>query len=232
MPALILSCGRTGTNMLLESLRASKDLVATHSPEDKDAIRTGRKVYEKYLSKCDTVYVDNLSQVGAFMETNPNLNILWTIRDFRDLALSKIYRGQPGNDSRILSDDATFEGCLEDIEWMKKVYDYIAANWPDRIMLVKMEDMILNFKNTMQGVCKFCNILYEDEMEDFVSRFRGTVKATKGKRYKKLDKNQVALYKRRYEIYDGFYAVHDIDLDLLFGKLEKYQNEFGYVGQY
>tara|TARA_R110002096_G_scaffold75922_1_gene179394 strand:+ start:87 stop:743 length:657 start_codon:yes stop_codon:yes gene_type:complete len=218
--------------MLLESLRGSSHLVATYVPEDKNCIRSNKKVYEKYLSKCDTVYVDNLGQVGAFMQNNPELKILWTIRDPRDMALSKIYRGQPGNDSIILSDDATFEGCLGDIEWMKKIYDYVVENYSNRIMLVKMEDIILDFKNTIEGVCRFCNIPYEDEMEDFVSRFRGTVKATKGKRYKKLDKSQVALFKRKYEIYDGFYKGHDIDLELLFDKLEKYQKEFDYTGKY
>jgi len=131
-----------------------------------------------------------------------------------------------------LSDDATFEGCLEDIGWMKQVYDYIAKSYPDRILLVKMEDIILNFKETLQNICEFCGIPYEDEMENFVSRYRGTVKATKGKRYKTLDKGQVALYKRRYEIYNGFYKEHDIDLDLLFDKLKTYQEEFDYRGQY
>jgi len=232
MSILILSCGRTGTNMLLESLRASKHLTATEPPEDKNVVRRGWELQKDYLSKCDTVYVDNLNQVKNFMDNNPDLLMLWTIRDFRDTALSKIYRGQPGNDTSILSDDATFEGCLEDIGWMKQVYDYIAKSYPDRILLVKMEDIILNFKETLQNICEFCGIPYEDEMENFVSRYRGTVKATKGKRYKTLDKGQVALYKRRYEIYNGFYKEHDIDLDLLFDKLKTYQEEFDYRGQY
>jgi len=228
MSILILSCGRTGTNILLETLRGSSVLRATPIAEDKNVVRRGQISYKNYLSKCDTAYVDDLNQVKSLMDNNPDLLILWTIRDLRDTALSKIYRGQPGNDTPILSDDATFEGCLEDIGWMKQVYDYIKKNYPNRITLVKMEDMILNFKETTQAVCKFCGIPYEDEMENFVSRYRGTVKTTKGKRYKTLDKGQVALYKRRDEIYDGFYKDHPIDLDALFEQLGVYASEFGY----
>ena len=231
MSILILSCGRTGTNMLLESLRGSSTLRATPMPEDKNVVRRGELVYENYLSKCDTVYIDDLLQVKKFMDNNPDLLILWTIRDLRDTALSKIYRGQPGNDTPMLADDATFEGCLEDIGWMKKVYDYIKKNYPNRITLVKMEDVVLNFKETIQAVCKFCGIPYEDEMENFVSRYRGSIKETKGRRYKTIDKAQVALYKRKYEIYDGFYKEHPIDLDALFEKLGVYASDFGYSGE-
>jgi hypothetical protein len=212
----------------LETLRGSSILRATPIAEDKNVVRRGQLVYENYLSKCDTVYIDHLHQVKVFMNNNPDLLILWTIRDLRDTALSKIYRGQPGNDTPMLADDATFEGCIEDIGWMKQIYDYIKKNYPDRITLVKMEDVVLNFKETIQAVCKFCDIPYEDEMENFVGRYRGSVKETKGKRYKTLDKKQIALYKRKDEIYGGFYKEHPIDLDSLFEQLNTYASDFGY----
>ena len=41
MSALIVSCGRTGTNMLLETLRATKELTATSIAEDKQVFRRG-----------------------------------------------------------------------------------------------------------------------------------------------------------------------------------------------
>tara|TARA_R110001592_G_scaffold325081_1_gene604893 strand:+ start:198 stop:887 length:690 start_codon:yes stop_codon:yes gene_type:complete len=229
MSILVLGCGRTGTNMLLESLRGSSSLTASFPAEDKSFFRSTRRVFSNYLSKCDTWYIDDFNQIDSALDKNPHLKILWTIRDLRDCSLSKIYRGQPGKDTNLISDDATFEGCLEDIDWMFKVYDYISKNHSEKIMLIKMEDVILRFKETIQRACHFCGIEFEEEMRNFTDRYRGSLKTTKGKRYKSLDKNQVALYKRRYEIYNGFYKNHDIDLDLLFSALEKYQKEFNYT---
>ena len=81
MSILILSCGRTGTNILLETLRGSSVLRATPIAEDKNVVRRGQISYKNYLSKCDTAYVDDLNQVKSLMDNNPDLLILWTIRD-------------------------------------------------------------------------------------------------------------------------------------------------------
>jgi hypothetical protein len=226
---LVLSCGRTGTNMLLESLTAEKKFKPTSWPQDANCIKDCVKVHENYLSKSDTHYINNLNQVQRFMENNPNLLVLWTIRDLRDVVLSKIYRGQPGNDSnKSLSDDASFNGCLESIDWMVEVYKFIKTKFPKRIFLVKMEDMILDYENTIKNVCKFCNIEYNKNMRNFTERYRGSIKETKGKRYSGIDSNQIALHERKYEIYDGFYLRYNIDLNLLFKKVYKHQKFFGY----
>jgi len=226
MSALVLGCGRTGTNMLLEILRASNQLHATSIAEDKRVFYRNESLPAKYLSKCDTVYVPDVGMARKLLEDNPELKILWTIRDLRDTALSKIYRGQPGHDSPTLSDDATHDGCISDMEWMYRIYSFIKNNYPQRILVVKMEDVILNFEKTIQEVCKFCDITYTNEMKSFTSRYRN---ANKSRRYKSLDQSQISLYKNIETIYDGFFNTHDVDLNSLFGEIEKYQQEFGYT---
>ncbi len=225
MSALVLGCGRTGTNMLLEILRASPHLQATEIAEDKQVFYRSEKLPENYLSKCDTVYVPDFGMVKRLLDDNPQLRILWTIRDLRDTALSKIYRGQPGHDSPTLSDDATHKGCIKDLEWMRHIYRFINSNYPDRIMLVKMEDVILKFENTIKNVCDFCGIEYIKEMQNFTGRYRNEHKA---KRYKGLDSKQVGIYKNIESAYNGFFKQHSIDIDLLFSDLLTYQKEFGY----
>jgi len=225
MSVLIFSCGRTGTNMLLESLRGSSMLRATTVTEDKQVFRECRSLPSYYLSKCDTVYVDNVEQVAALLNKNQDLKILWTIRDIRDMALSKIYRGQPGNDSPVVADDATFDGCIDDISRMAMFYRYVVENFADRMMLVKVEDMVLEYDDTIALICSFCNIKFEDNMRNFVGRYRNKHQA---QRYSNLDKSQVELYKRKHEIYNGFFKTHDIDLENLFDKLHIYLQEFGY----
>jgi len=225
MSVLIFSCGRTGTNMLLETMRGSSMLRATTVTEDKQVFRECRNLPLDYLSKCDTVYVDDTNQVSELLNKNPDLKILWTIRDIRDMALSKIYRGQPGNDCPVVADDATFDGCIDDISRMTMFYRYVMKNFPDRVMLVRVEDMVLRFDETVLSICDFCNIKFEDNMKNFVRRYRNRHQA---KRYSNLDKSQVELYKRKYEIYNGFFKTHNIDLENLFDKLHIYLQEFGY----
>jgi len=228
MSILVLGCGRTGTNMTLESLSASNSLKATEPAEDKTIFRRPRRLPEDYLSKCDTCYIDNIKQVFTLLNANPELKILWTIRDLRDCAMSKIYRGQPGNDTGTLADDATFKGCIEDIKWMSKIYTYICGNYPDRIMLVKMEDVIIDYEDTLKDVCDFCDVEYIDEMKDFTTRFRGSVKQTKGKRYNGIDKSQVGLYKSLNTVYGGFFESYDIDIEKLFFNLQDDLQLFDY----
>jgi hypothetical protein len=211
--------------MLLEILRGSSELVATPMAEDKELFRRRNKLSYDYLSKCDTVYIDNLMQVSALMDKNPQLKILWTIRDLRDAALSKIYRGQPGNDYHSLCDDATLTGCLEDISWMTTVYGFLEKRYPERMLLVKMEDIINNFDDIIKKICEYSNITFEESMRKFTSRYRLT---SQSNRYKNLDKKQIAMYQRRNEIYNGFFETHDIDLDELFGYLQKYLLRFDY----
>ncbi len=225
MSALVLGCGLTGTNMLLEILRASPQLQATEVAEDKHVFYRSEKLPKNYLSKCDTVYVPDFGMAKRLLDDNSELRILWTIRDLRDTALSKIYRGQPGHDSPTLSDDATHEGCIKDLEWMHKVYKFIRANYPDRIMVVKMEDVILNFESTIKKVCNFCEIDYIAEMQGFTGRYRNKHKAN---RYKGLDTKQVEIYKNIETAYNGFFKDHSINLGSLFADLVPYQKEFGY----
>ena len=234
-PILIVATGRTGTNMLLESLRASNFLEATRVVEDGRVFKTNSSLPMNYLSKCDTNSIDNLGQVNSLLDNNPELLILWTIRDLRDCSMSKIYRGQPGNDAGCtVAEDASFDGCIESIKWMSEIYSHISENYRDRIKLVKMEDIILDYEKTMTDVCEFCGIEYLSEMKDFTSRYRGSIKRTKGARYSGIDKGQVGLYKRKQDVYGGFFMTHNLDLDKLFDNLADDLVLFGYknkIGQ-
>jgi hypothetical protein len=88
-----------------------------------------------------------------------------------------------------------------------------------------MENVISEFDKTIREVCDFVGIPYEEEkMKDFTSRYRTKEK----RRYKTLDKGQLGLYKRKYEIYDGYFKTCDIDLDHLFEKLKAYLKKFEY----
>ncbi len=232
MQVLVLSCGRTGTNMLLEILRGSSYLKATDFAEDKTLFRDGRVLEEGYLSKCDTVYISNSGQIDRIFEQNPYLRILFTVRDWRDCAMSKFYRGQPGKDNVVLADDATVDGCLKDIEWMNNIYDYIKDNYPHNILTVKMEEIILDFDNRIKEVCNFCALYFEKEqMISFTDRYRNNFKSG---RYTELDKSQVKLYERLDTVYNGFFKddKNKKDIKEVFNIVKPYLEKFGYESDY
>jgi hypothetical protein len=160
------------------------------------------------------------------MNTNPHLKIVWTIRDPKDMILSKFKRGQAGSDGNsITADDATPEGCVEDITHMFNVYNFIKDNYPDRIHLVKMEYVILDFENEINNVCEFLGINFVDDMKNFTDRYRNKHKT---KRYKTLDTSQVGLWSRRNEIYSGFFKNNAYNIKDVGCKLNNITKFFGY----
>lgn len=212
MSILVLSCGRTGTNMVTEMLRGDSSLAALPH-DDNSLFKEPRSLPENYLAKTDTHYIDSQEQIDAVLRSNPNLRIVWTVRDFRDVAMSKIYRGQPGQDNNnTLADDASIDGCEKDMMWMWECYMYIKKNYPKRLYLFKMEALLNNPETSARMLSDQLNLTYTPNMLSFASRMRNTNKKS---RYKGIDKSQISLYDRKAEVYNGFFK------DYNFGKLEK-----------
>lgn len=232
MQVLVLSCGRTGTNMLLEIMRGNSRLDATPFAEDKYLFQESRALPDGYLSKCDTVYINNLEQIDELFKNNPLLRILFTVRDWRDCAMSKFYRGQPGQDNHIIADDATVNGCLEDLKWMETIHDYLIEKYFRNTLTVKMEDIILDFDRTIESICGFCALPFEREnMISFTERYRNDFKSN---RYKDIDKSQVKLYKRIDTVYEGFFKEdkNKKDINEVFDKIEPLLLKYGYESDY
>ena len=208
--------------MLLEVMRGSSVLQATTEyAEHKYVFRQCAQLEPNYLSKCDTHYVDSARQVSNLMEKNPDLKILWTLRDLRAAAMSKLFRGYQK------ADDATFDGCIKDISWMVEIYEHLQENYSDRIMAVRMEDMVMNFDETVHSICEFVGVPFEDSMRNFVDRYRNVEYVG----YKEIDKSKYQMYKRKDTVYDGFFATtsFDFEIEKLWESLEPYQKRVGYL---
>ena len=208
MSVIVLSCGRTGTNLVTEMLRGNLSLHC-QAEEEKSLWLAPRSLPEGWLAKSDTHYVKDLGAFEAVMDKNPDLKIIWTVRNFKDVIMSKIYRGQPGKDNLTLADDATHEGCKKDIEWMYRVFQTLQSRFPRRFMIVKMEDVLTNPVVSAQHMCRFLNVPYDDKvidhMVDFPSRMRNPHKKA---RYTKIDKSQINLWKTVNSVYDGFFKAY------------------------
>lgn len=228
MPVAVISTGRSGTNMVLEILTGNPYFAPSRQEEDKELCRRGDAVYpDNYLTKSDTVYMD-YPQLKNTLTANPKMKILWTIRDPRDLALSKIYRGQPyseGGDCPTLADDATLKGCLQTIEDMFNMYKKVIVDFPNRVLLVKMEDVIEDIVKETRRICEFVEVDYNDDMIRFYERMRNKFK---NRRYSSLDKNEVKKYLNWRTVYDGFFVKKNYDMESFFKKLDVYIKHFNY----
>ena len=220
MAVVIYSSGRSGTNMVLEMLRASTELKATEPEEDKLFFqRTG--VYpDNYLTKCDTTYCRSFLYFAHVLKQNPNQKVVWTIRDPRDWCMSKIRRGFERE-----SDDATFEGCIADMYHMFDQYKRAWKHFPKQIATVKMEDVLLRTKSVAIYLCDWLGIEYNTEMPYFYRRMRNEGKK---RRYDKIDTSQIGLWKNWGKVYDNYLLSLPFDMRVLFYYLRPLTSYFGY----
>jgi len=225
--SIVFSAGRSGTNLLLESMRGNPYFVASDPPEDKLLFIRDIRYPDRYLTKSDSVYCPSYQHFYNLMIKNPSVNILWCTRHPYDWCLSKLYRGRAlpkrGNKP---SDDGTPEGCIQDMMWMYSLYKRAKKDFSMRILEVKMEDIILNIEAETKRICKNLCILWDKEMMYPHKRMRHLGKK---KRYgDKLDKSQISLYKNLDTIYNGYFLDKKEDVQKVFDAVHFMIGEFGY----
>lgn len=220
MGAMVLSSGRSGTNLMLAMMKGHDFFTPTAEPEDKGCWFSPTQVPITYLSKSDTHYVINFEFMQNFLAPNPHIKLLWMLRDPRDWAMSKIARGYERD-----SYDATFDGVVADLFHMFRLYKQVSKYMPDRIKTVKMEYLIKNPQKELKEICEFLQINYSEEMLDFRHNL---VKKNLKDRYRGLDTSQIKLYKKWQKAYDGRLTQIDFDMESLFKYLQPIIKYFKY----
>jgi hypothetical protein len=222
MKCIVVGAGRSGTNLTLEIMTGNKNFTHTEMVEDKDLFIRDAYLKSGYLAKCDTIYCRSYLFFNRVMIQNTNMKVLWTIRHPYDMAISKVYRGHQEEQA---SDDATLEGCVADMYHSWALYKRGIAQFPNSILLVKMEDTIRGIEAQAKRICGWLGLEYEENMKYPYTRMRD-----KGKkeRYKDLDKSQIDMYKDWQNLYDGWFIKNNIQLDNLFELLKPMVHYFGY----
>jgi hypothetical protein len=228
MSVAVLGCGRSGSNITTEMLRGSPDLRASKGEEDKKLMKRHTTYPANYLAKCDTHYF-NAEDILQTAAANPKMHVAWTIRDPRDMAMSKLRRGVPlknGGDCSSLADDATYEGCLADIRKMAKLYKVVCDYFGSRVVLVKMEDTLRNPENQAFQLCQTFGIRFHHSMPAFYLRMRNQHKR---QRYgNKIDLSQIEMWKNWQGAYNGWLVKKGFDMMALFKELQPEVESFGY----
>ena len=224
---IVISSGRSGTNLALEIISASPYIVASDPEEDKYVMHRSTYYPDNLLTKTDTHYIvdkDGLTGYEVFvkfMRSNTTTKLIWTIRHPYDWAMSKIYRGWGG------ADDATFNGCLEDMRWCYSLFNVATTEFKDRVCVVKMEDILSDIKTQAEKMCSFLELPFEESMLYPWKRMRNP---NKKERYPdKLYKNQIDMYLDWKTLYDGFFVTKvDFSMEDLFYQLDPLLNSYDY----
>jgi hypothetical protein len=231
MKALVLGCGRSGGSMVTEIVASSTMAKPLSGIDDFKVFKKNpnRKLPEGYIAKSpDTIHYKYKELRQLFLNESELLGI-WSIRHPYDIALSKIYRGQlktsGGDQDRRVAPDATPDGCLNNINKMVDIYLSAKKEFPDRIHLIKMEDIIINFEYTVRMLCKYLRIDYEDKMKTFYTRMRNPFKK---QRYNKIDCHELDKWKNWKTLYNGYFVKNNIDIVSLFMNLEEPTKVFKY----
>lgn len=227
-PAVIVcGCGRSGTNVMVEMLRGNPTFNATSEEEDKLAFQPYRKIPDGYLTKCDTVYF-NPHKAEAQMHKYPHLHLIWMMRDPRDMIMSKMRRGVPeaeGGDCKRYASDSTVSGAIDDIQESIKLVAYLRPKFPNRVRIVRMEDVLTDPERIGKELCEWLGLKFYRGMTFFWKRMRNRHKA---RRYKGIDKSQIAMWKN-WRLYEGgWFVQRQMDLDLVFPKVENIARYFDY----
>jgi len=228
-PVAVIGCGRSGTNMVLEILSGHTQLSpTTPDPEDKRLFVPGRRLSPRYLTKCDTHY-GSVDALGKLVNLNTRLKIIWTIRDPRDICLSKLRRGvtiDQGGDCEVAAEDSTDSGCINSIVKMADMHRFVIDRCPERVMTVRMENVIEDVEKEARRLSTFLELEFERPMCEFPSRMRNEQKKS---RYGNLvDSSQVGIWRDLQTAYGGYFSARSSRVLSMFSELEEIIRYFDY----
>jgi len=209
MQTVITGCGRSGTNLLLEMVRASGKYRFTQTVEDRGFFK--RDVLpDSYGSKIAIEWdAMTIASMTGVMEANKPLKVLWSFRHPYDVILSKVYRGRPksmggDNDTEQTAKDGTVEAAAKYVQKSWQVYEALATAYPKRVKPVRMEDILANTASTVRYVARFLMVPITDGMKHPWKHNRN---AYQNNRYHHaMDRREINKWKYSDKSYDGYFS--------------------------
>lgn len=207
MKILVTGAGRGGTNLVTELIRSMKIVTFTPQVEDRSFFNSSilSNNYGTKLAIGNKGF--NILNIKRMMDSNTDLFVVFSLRHPIDNVLSKIVRGQPqskGGDSTVeeRAPDGTVDGAVNSILEVYRIYLFLQENYSDRLLVVKMEDLILEPKETVEDVCDYFNVGFTDDMLNFHQHNRNNYQK---RRYGNNLVKNVELYTDLNNNFDGYF---------------------------
>lgn len=217
MRVIITGPGRGGTNWVTEIVRASEKFKFTKAVEDRTLFEKKRPLPDKYGTKLATENVGfNEENIDKLMRFWDDMRLIFVFRHPIANCMAKIYRGQPssrgGDGADKFAGDATAPTAIKAVKHAYDMYVFTKKRYPDRVTFIKLEDLILNNKSTVDYICQFLSIPPINAMYSAYKNNRNTYQK---ERYgDDIDKSQAFLHENWDSAYDGFFK----------GKIKQYEN--------
>lgn len=231
LQVLVTGAGRGGTNLGIELVR-SLGVSTTKNVEDRTFF--GRTLPANYATKLATENKGFTFQALTYkMRTHPDLKIVFVTRHPFDNILSKIRRGAPkslggDNGGEDTMPDGTLIGATKAVEYAYSILESLKqSDLFDRVKIIKMEDMILQPKETVDAVAKFLNKIPTEESYTFYKNNRNRHQQA---RYSdKLSTEQINLYTDLESNFAGFFIdTKNVVLPFLYNRVAKLAESNGY----
>ena len=241
MRILVLGTGQGGTCPLLEVVRGLDIVSFTKAVEDRGFFKH-KALPQDYGTKLTTDSIEKikvknfssfLEKLKEFMKRYADLYIVFSLRHPVDVFMANLVRGQKPSDGgdgemkkNILSDTGTINGSLFAISHTHNVYKNILPLFPERIITVKLEDLVLTHETEVKRIAEFFGVKPTQQAYEFYKHNRNEYQR---RRYgDNLDKLVVALYKKWDTWHDGFFKEKRGDIDFAIGRLTDVIRDWGY----
>ena len=241
MRILVLGTGQGGTCPLLEVVRGLGIASFTNAVEDRRFFNH-KTLPQGYGTKLTTDSVEKikaknfssfLEKLKVYMKKYADLYIVFSLRHPVDVFMANLVRGQrpsDGGDGEMrknrVSGTGTINGSLFAISHTHNVYKNIVSLFPERIITVKLEDLILTPETEVRRIAKFFRVEPTQQAYEFYKHNRNEYQR---RRYgDNLDKSVVALYKKWDTWHDGFFRERRSDIDFAIGRLIDVIQDWGY----
>ena len=142
---LVTGTGHSGGNWVTEIINLSGKYNFTEFVEDRNLFNH-IVLPDRYGTKLAIEnFGVNIRNLKKLLESNPNLKIVYTLRHPVDNCLSMIYRATPAEENEKFSGrwldyhpTGTTIGAVKDIEYSQMILDFLKAEYPDRVLVVKL----------------------------------------------------------------------------------------------
>lgn len=216
MRILVAGTGRSGTCLLVEIPRGLDVVKFSKRVEDRRFFKY-ENLPENYGTKLVTAHPSfTIKNMISFMKKYEDLRLIFSLRHPIDIFMSKIRRGQKASSGgdrsgEWISEDGTTKGAISAIKDFHDIYNMAVAKFPDRVMSVKIEDLIVFPNTTVERIASWLGVMPTKRAYKFYEHDRN--KYHKKHRYRRrLDVSQVSIYKRWKTVYDGFFKNRKGDL--------------------
>ena len=230
MKVLVTGCGRGGTNLGIEVVR-TLGVPTTINVEDRTFF-TRANFPEDYATKLATENKGfTSSALIEKMKEYKDLKVIFMLRHPYDNVLSKVLRGQPkshggDNDSETVSPDGTVPGASKALLHMHSILVDVVNEFPDRVLVVKMEDLTTEIRQTVNSIACFLEMKPTAESYEYYKYNRNRYHQS---RYGANLVRQVDLFLDLENNFDGFFKKNKEVIKEISDNFSEIAKRYGYA---